>query len=119
MPWNSNLDDFLVPAVKVEGTVPNFEQYKFYGGFTLFVLDGRIKGYSRLIGMPHGYDSYMKSLMDIFKVKYEIRKTKVNDRDALLAIKKGHVIREISGDKFNTLQFFEADFFNEKVTEIK
>lgn len=118
LPWNSDLDDFLVPIMRVEDTAAGFEQYKFYGGF-LFAQDGKIKGFSRKMPIPQGYNSIIEGIMDIFKVKYDIKKTRANDRDTLLAIKKGHVIREISGDKFNTLQFFEADFFTSKVTEIK
>ncbi len=76
-------------------------------------------GFSTGMGVPQGYNSIIEGIMDIFKVKYDIKKTRVNNRDALLAMKKGHVIREISGDKFKTLQFFEADFFDAKVTEIK
>jgi hypothetical protein len=119
LPWSSDLDDFLIPIVKDEDTAASFDQYRFHGGFILFAQDGKIMGFSTGMGVPQGYNSIIEGIMDIFKVKYDIKKIRVNDRDALLAIKKDHVIREISGDKFNTLQFFEADFFDAKVTEIK
>jgi hypothetical protein len=118
LPWGSKLDDIIIPLEKV-GDSSTIEKYKLSHQIKIFVLDGKIKGTSRPQGLTRGYNSKIEELMDIFKVKYDIKETRVNDRDALLAIKKDHVIREISGDKFNTLQFFEADFFNEKVTEIK
>ena len=49
--------------------------------------------------------------MEIFTVKYVIKKGTINDNEMLLAKKEGHVIQEIMGDESQTLQFFESDFY--------
>ena len=71
------------------------------------------------MGVPQGYNSIIEYIMSTFKVNYDIKKTRLNNRDALLAVKDDHVIMEISGDEFKTLQFFEPGFYAAEIANQK
>ena len=117
LPWDSDLGEFLRALETDADTTGSYRTYKYGNNVILYVQGDRIKGQSKKTRVSAGYEYELEAYMDIFKVRYEVERSELNGMEVLTARKNDHVVREIVGDEFHTLQFFEPGFYATEISK--
>ena len=117
LPWDSDLGEFLRALETDADTTGSYRTYKYGNNVILYVQGDRIKGQSKKTRVSGGYEYELEAYMDIFKVRYEVERSELNGMEVLTARKNDHVVREIVGDEFHTLQFFEPGFYATEISK--
>ena len=117
LPWDSDFGEFLRALETDADTTGSYRTYKYGNNVILYVQGDRIKGQSKKTRVSAGYEYELEAYMDIFKVRYEVERSELNGMEVLTARKNDHVVREIVGDEFHTLQFFEPGFYATEISK--
>ena len=117
LPWDSDLGEFLGALETDADTTGSYRTYKYGNNVILYVQGDRIKGQSKKTRVSAGYEYELEAYMDIFKVRYEVERSELNGMEVLTARKNDHVVREIVGDEFHTLEFFEPGFYATEISK--
>jgi Leucine-rich repeat (LRR) protein len=117
LPWDSDLGEFLRALETDADTTGSYRTYKYGNNVILYVQGDRIKCQSKKTRVSGGYEYELEAYMDIFKVRYEVERSELNGMEVLTARKNDHVVREIVGDEFHTLQFFEPGFYATEISK--
>jgi Leucine-rich repeat (LRR) protein len=117
LPWNSNINDFIMNLEKVDRDEDSFEVLQYRKNH-IYVNDGRVKGYSvNNQSKVGGEYSILSDIAELFRVRYSLKKIRSGSYDVLVGKGEGHVIRIVdTGEKYS-LQFFEPDFYTEEIAK--
>ena len=117
LPWNSNINDFIMNLEKVDRDEDSFEVLQYRKNH-IYVNDGRVKGYSvNNQSKVGGEYSILSDIAELFRVRYSLKKIRSGSYDVLVGKGEGHVIRIVdTGEKYS-LQFFEPDFYTEEISK--